>query len=542
MRESTLLDTKKALKFEDIELQSKHKGTVTRVESYGVFVQIENSKVSGLTHLSECSDNFVKNLATLYSPGDPVKVLVIKKDDEEKKIGFSMKASHFEDDEDSEDDSSMEGSEEEKEEVEEGEQMLLDGDLEDLDSDDENYGSKLAARMAKTEPHNALDRSHDEDSSQSGSGSDSESESDSEDDENKTPALDTNVGFDFGFNGTGSSGEAKTKHHESSDESDSSDSDSDDEDETGKGTSHKSRKKQAQRRREEQEISKREIALADGTADENPETAGDFERLLAGDPNSSELWIRYMAFHLSLADIPAARLVANKALDRIEFREEGEKLNVWTALLTLEHKYGNEESLRKTIERACGQNNPKQVYLRVCEILEKDMSSPETVARADAMYSKMCSKFKSKKKTWLAHLSYLSKQSRYEEAHSLLKRALLSLAPYKHAETMAKFAQMEYEFGSPERARTLFDGILAKYPKRLDLFFVYVDKEVKFGGNYQTARSLLETKIENGKLSDKQVKSVFKKWYTLEELHGDEESMEHVKETARKYVQRTTSN
>jgi rRNA biogenesis protein RRP5 len=101
MRESTLLDTKKALKFEDIELQSKHKGTVTRVESYGVFVQIENSKVSGLTHLSECSDNFVKNPATLYSPGDPVKVLVIKKDDEEKKIGFSMKACIFEDDEDS---------------------------------------------------------------------------------------------------------------------------------------------------------------------------------------------------------------------------------------------------------------------------------------------------------------------------------------------------------------------------------------------------------------------------------------------------------
>lgn len=34
-----------------------------------------------------------------------------------------------------------------------------------------------------------------------------------------------------------------------------------------------------------------------------PETAGDFERLMVAEPNSSLLWVKYMAFKLSLADV-----------------------------------------------------------------------------------------------------------------------------------------------------------------------------------------------------------------------------------------------
>jgi rRNA biogenesis protein RRP5 len=203
--------------------------------------------------------------------------------------------------------------------------------------------------------------------------------------------------------------------------------------------------------------------------------------------------------YLSLAYIPSARAVADKALGRIEFHQEREKLNVWTALLTLEHKYGNDGSLQATVDRACNNNNPKQVYLHVCEILEKFLlSSPGSVKRANEMFTKMCKKFKSKKKVWLAHLQYLLKQSRHQEAHALLKRALLSLAPYKHAESMSKFAQLEFEFGSPSRDRTVFDGILLNHPKRLDLFFVYLDKEVKFG-SVDNARTLLERKVEERK-------------------------------------------
>ncbi|KAL3938362.1 MAG: hypothetical protein SGBAC_006712 [Bacillariaceae sp.] len=535
MRESTVLDQKKLLTFDDIEKDSKYKGTITRVESYGVFVQIKDSKVSGLAHLSQCSDNYIKNLGALYDPGDLVKLLVIKKDAGNKTLGFSLKASHFEDDEDS-DDSSMDSESDDEE-------ML---DVEGLDSDDENFGAKLAAKMQQDENSDDDSSSEEDDSEDDDSDDDvdeksSTPEDDSEDEDEAPKALlDTDVGFDW--NAKGSAAKSKSGENDASDDSESdSDDDSDDEENEGKTSNHKSRKKQAERRREEKEISRREMALADGTADENPETAGDFERLLAGNPNSSELWIRYMAFYLSLADIPSARKVAENALDRIEFREETEKLNVWTALMTLEHKYGNYDSLHQTVERACGHCNPKHVYLRICEILVKDVvatSNPESVVRANAMFVKMCKKFKSKKKVWLAHLEYLLQNGRHQEAHSLMKRALLSLKPYKHAETMSKFAQLEFEFGATERARTVFDGIVKKFPKRLDLFFVYVDKEVKYG-TVSHARNLLENKVAEGKLSDKQMKSLFKKWFRMEEAHGNAEEQDHVKETAREYVEKS---
>jgi rRNA biogenesis protein RRP5 len=539
MRESTLLEDQNKLKFDDIEIGTKHKGTVTRVEQYGVFVRIESSDVSGLVHKSECSDNYIKNLEKLFDPGDLVKILVVKKETEEKRIGFSMKASHFEDDEDSDASSIGDSTSDE-----EGDRDMMDMDDDGLASDDENLVSKLAAKIRKGEDDSdSDDKSSSEDDSEGDSDSDDEEKAEKKTSRKDKKKLDTDVGFNWGPGRSAAAGKTKDDDN-SSDDSDSA-SESDDDDADAK-TSHKSKKKQALRRREEKEITRRETALADGTADENPETAADFERLIAGNPNSSEIWIRYMAFHLSLADIPSARAVADRAFGKIEFRQEKEKLNVWTALLTLEHKYGSEDSLQTTIDKACQHNNPKQVYLRVCEILEKDAeatSSPDAVAKADAMFTKMCKKFKSKKKAWVAHLQYLLKLSRHQEAHALLKRALMSLASYKHAETMTKFAQLEFEFGSAERARTVFDGILLKYPKRLDLFFVYLDKEVKFG-KVEAARAMLEKKVDpsagENKLSDKQMKSLFKKWYRIEEQHGDDETQGRVKDTARAYVQQGT--
>jgi rRNA biogenesis protein RRP5 len=75
MRESVLLTSGKRVTLDDIEINSKYTGVVTRVESYGAFVRIDNSDISGLAHVSECSDAFVKNLFDLYNPGDMVKLL-----------------------------------------------------------------------------------------------------------------------------------------------------------------------------------------------------------------------------------------------------------------------------------------------------------------------------------------------------------------------------------------------------------------------------------------------------------------------------------
>ncbi len=51
-------------------------------------------------------------------------------------------------------------------------------------------------------------------------------------------------------------------------------------------------------------------------------------------------------------------------------REEGEKLNVWVALMNLENLYGNQESLLKVFEQALQQNEPIEVFFRLTSVYE----------------------------------------------------------------------------------------------------------------------------------------------------------------------------
>ena len=46
-------------------------------------------------------------------------------------------------------------------------------------------------------------------------------------------------------------------------------------------------------------------------------------------------------------------------------------------------------------------------------------------------------------------------------------------------ELISKFAQLEFRHGAPERGRTVFDGILSNYPKRVDVWSVYLDMEIR---------------------------------------------------------------
>lgn len=57
-----------------------------------------------------------------------------------------------------------------------------------------------------------------------------------------------------------------------------------------------------------------------------------------------------------------------------------------------------------------------------------------------------------------------------------------------------RFAQNEFEHGSVERGRSVFEGLMASYPKRLDLWNVYVDKETKTG-DVRAARNLLDRMV-----------------------------------------------
>jgi rRNA biogenesis protein RRP5 len=48
-------------------------------------------------------------------------------------------------------------------------------------------------------------------------------------------------------------------------------------------------------------------------------------------------------------------------------------------------------------------------------------------------------------------------------------------------ETISRFAMLEFKHGEPERGKTLLDNVLISYPKRTDIWSMYVDVLAKNG-------------------------------------------------------------
>jgi small subunit ribosomal protein S1 len=69
---------------------SVHRGKVTKITNFGVFVQLEDN-LEGLLHISEISDKKIENPAEILQVGQDVDVKVIKIDVDERKIGLSLR-------------------------------------------------------------------------------------------------------------------------------------------------------------------------------------------------------------------------------------------------------------------------------------------------------------------------------------------------------------------------------------------------------------------------------------------------------------------
>lgn len=48
-------------------------------------------------------------------------------------------------------------------------------------------------------------------------------------------------------------------------------------------------------------------------------------------------------------------------------------------------------------------------------------------------------------------------------------------------DVIVKFAQLEFQLGDVERAKAIFENTLSTYPKRTDVWSVYIDMTIKHG-------------------------------------------------------------
>ena len=79
---------------EDLVVGSVVKGEVTGIESYGIFVKI-NDKLSGLVHISEISEKFVKDVNNYAKVGETIYVEVKDLDEEQNRVILSIKGLNY---------------------------------------------------------------------------------------------------------------------------------------------------------------------------------------------------------------------------------------------------------------------------------------------------------------------------------------------------------------------------------------------------------------------------------------------------------------
>ncbi|KAA8497028.1 rRNA biogenesis protein rrp5 [Porphyridium purpureum] len=500
------------------------RGTVSKLTKYGVLISLAPGGVYGLCHRSQLKDDVSvddpsTNTMLGLNVGDSVVAKVLKVDHAKRRVDLGLKESLLADQDPASIKSLLGLSFSE-----------VDAGTKDIDMEPaiENNADGSSDEQASS---GADETDDDEDESGSSSSGDNGSESDGQDDDKESSSSDgegnsANIengdqpdqigkgngrrsdghGFAFfesddEFEGAAegerdeSTGEAKAKRGSNGD--DKADATMSPERKKKRGDKMKPASKERMIREREEAMLREQVL----------DTAEDFERVLVGAQNASLVWIRYMAFHVSLAQLAEARKVAERALGLIGVQYEAEKMNVWLAYLNLELQFGgtggvggvgtNEtvddeagdgaEHVQKErgpvppsfftlLDRACKLADEKHLLLRMMSSVRSMPQPPEQVV--SELTRRLLAKHRQSKKVWIGLAEYEYKRGDGAAARKLFERSLLSLPKYKHIRTILAFARLEYRSGSRESGRTMFEGLVGNMPKRLDFWNVYIDLEL----------------------------------------------------------------
>ena len=498
------------LTFNDLKKGQIVTGKVRKVEDFGAFILVDNSaSVSGLCHRSQMAEKPVQDATKLYKEGDVVKAMVLDVDSKKKRISFGLKPSFF-DDEDTDMDS------------DEGAALAADEDDEDegdSDSDVEMDDGGVALKILGTDNQSDSDEDEDEDDE------DEDDEDDEAEEQSKSNGL-----------------RAGKKSAWSADPF--NDAESDEEDAAVVEDKPKKKKNKADR-----EVDRTAELDAKG-----PQVASDYERLLLDHPDSAELWIEFMIFQMQVSDLSKAREVAEKAVRSINMKEEQGKLDMWAAYLNLEVQYGSKRTVEEVFKRACQVNDEQEIYERLAstyiqsgklKVSIRSSSIPiwpiaNSTQEADALFENMVKKFGLKSPNVWVNYAHFLHVTMNEPGRA---RALLPRATQQHGHSqnlISRFAALEFRSpnGEPERGRTMFEGLLATWPKKGDLWSQLLDLEIAVAGDNGEAtsvRDVFERRTKVKGLKPKQAENWFRRWTAWEEKR-DPKGKERVMAKAQDWI------
>ncbi|KAF2031173.1 nucleic acid-binding protein [Setomelanomma holmii] len=471
------------VEFGDLKAGQIVTAKVRHVADFGVFLVVDNSaNVSGLCHVSKLADTAIDKdkIKDMYKEGDVVKAKIVSINPKARKVNFSLKYSQ------------VLGDEEEDEDMDDASDVEVHDDV-DAGAEEAESNDEVDMRSVKSAESDNDDQVVEEELDVDMNGEATKA---------AAPGLSTS-----GFDWTGATLDFDDVER-------AADSDSD-------AAAPKKKRK-----------SKKATIKEDRTGDLDafgPQSVADYERLLLGQPNSAEMWVRYMVFQRELNEIEKARQIARRALATINPREEKEKLDVWTALLHMENDFASDDAVEAAFKDACQQNDAREVHERMIKIF---LSSGK-LDKADTLYQSMTKNksFTPDPNFWLGYATFLmdlASPPSPASARALLQRATQSVPSNQHRHLTQKFAALEFKSanGDPERGRTIFEGLVSTWPKKGDVWDVYLSLEMSHGSE-ENIRDLFERMSKVGK--KKWAATVFKNWAEWESSIGNKKGVERVK-------------
>ena len=307
--------------------------------------------------------------------------------------------------------------------------------------------------------------------------------------------------------------------------------------------------KKKKSRNKEKDNLKKEIAIREiEKANENDEIKNGqyYERLILKDHDNSINWIAYASYILDTLNLASARKIFERALNVVDIAKTNEKFNLWIAYLNLENVYGDKKSFQKILDKAKEVCDKKLLYSHLIKIY---MDSKKYEDASD-LYKLLIKDYFNDLEIWKKYIEFLFQIQKLKsddengntnnkkenddtvqmvdishleiiEPKEGLDKSMQVLPKKTHLDIMSWYGQLLYINGNNEEARNMFDNILKNFPKRKDIWFVYIDKEVKYG-NIDKVRQIFDKMFEvKFKIND--LKSVMKKFLEFEKKNCKDE-------------------
>ncbi|KAL7675714.1 hypothetical protein ACOME3_001981 [Neoechinorhynchus agilis] len=232
-----------------------------------------------------------------------------------------------------------------------------------------------------------------------------------------------------------------------------------------------------------------------------------FQQMVALDPDNVFNWVRLIACEVEKGNVESARLTAKRALQA--FRNDSDKLAIWLSLLNVEIRFGSEvwsvfdEALKNVVDH-------KELYRKVIGLL----ASADRLDEAKTGVERMVKSFPDDKDILLDCLNFFFSSKMLEEGRSFLDRTLncpTILKPSDQVDLICRCAFLEFQHGDGNQGKVLFEKLISTYPKRLDVWSVYISGLLKKGES-RAGRIVFDRLMELKPMKEKKLEGIKKQF------------------------------